>query len=185
MSRIGKKPIKIPDAVTVTIDGSKVAVGGPKGGLEFTFHRRIHIEQTNGSVYVTVVNPEAKTDRALWGTSARILQNMIQGVTSGFIKKLEIKGIGYRAAVEGNVLILAIGFSHASRLPLPPGIQAVVEKGMVSIQGIDKQLVGEAAARLRRLRVPEPYKGTGIKYEDEIVRKKAGKQVKAAGIGAK
>ncbi|OGL77987.1 50S ribosomal protein L6 [Candidatus Uhrbacteria bacterium RIFCSPHIGHO2_12_FULL_54_23] len=184
MSRIGKRPIQIPSAVTVNVADGVVAVKGPKGELSLALHPRVSIAQEGGSVSVAVKNPDLKEDRALWGLSARLIGNMVTGVVAGYEKRLEINGVGYRAAVEGDALNLNLGFSHPVKFSLPKGITAAVEKNIVVIRGIDKQQVGETAARIRALRKPEPYKGKGIKYIDEIVRRKAGKQVKAAGAGA-
>jgi large subunit ribosomal protein L6 len=134
-------------------------------------------------VVVTVLEPEVKADRALWGLYGSWIKNMVLGVTVGCEKKLEINGIGFKAQVNGDKLVLSLGFSHPVEFLLPKGIAANVDKNIVSISGIDKQLVGETAARLRALKPPEPYKGKGIKYIDEIIIKKAGKAAKAAGAG--
>ena len=180
MSRIGKKPIIVPTGATVQIDGQKVKVKGQKGELEFNFHRLVHFEKKDGIVKTLVKKTEDKKSRELWGLSRVLLSNMIEGVTKGFQKKLEINGVGYRAAASGQKLNLELGFSHPVEFMLPKGIEAKVEKNIITISGIDKQLVGETAARIRALRKPEPYKGKGIKYVDEIIRRKAGKVVKAA-----
>lgn len=179
MSRIGKKPIIVPTGVTVQIEGQKVNVKGQKGELSFNFHRLVNFEKHDGIVKVSVKKTEDKKSRELWGLSRVLLSNMIEGVTKGFQKKLEINGVGYRAAVAGQKLNLELGFSHPVEFMLPKGIEAKVEKNIITISGIDKQLVGETAARIRALRKPEPYKGKGIKYVDEVIRRKAGKVVKA------
>ncbi|MEW6611091.1 MAG: 50S ribosomal protein L6 [Patescibacteria group bacterium] len=183
MSRIGKKPILIPQGVTVDSKEQLVVVKGPKGDLSLRLHPHVYVKKEGDTLVVTVSNPAAKDDKALWGLSARLLGNMMKGVTQGYEKRLEINGVGYRAAVEGEKLALNLGFSHPVSFSLPPGITASVEKNVITIKGIEKQLVGEIAAQIRALRPPEPYKGKGIKYEGEVIRRKAGKQVKAAGAG--
>ncbi|MEK7516424.1 MAG: 50S ribosomal protein L6 [Patescibacteria group bacterium] len=187
MSRIGKKPIAIPAGVEVAITPELVTVKGLKGTLTRRFHPHVRIaiaEAPERTATVTVKNPDVRTDRALWGLSARLLSNMIAGVTAGFEKRLEIVGIGYKASVSGSTLTLEVGFSHPVVFPLPSGIAAKVEKNTIAISGSDKELVGETAARIRAIRKPEPYKGKGIKYADEVIRRKAGKAAKA-GAAAK
>lgn len=183
MSRIGRLPITIPSGVTVTIDGLSVRVSGPKGELALTLVDRVHAEVKDGQVLVTVVDPDLKNDRALWGLSRVLIQNMVTGVTAGFEKKLEIHGVGFRAEVSGQTVKLSLGFSHPVEFPVPAGIAVKVEKNVLTVSGTDKQLVGEVAAEIRSLKKPEPYKGKGIRYSDEVVRRKAGKVVKAAGGG--
>jgi large subunit ribosomal protein L6 len=181
MSRIGKLPIPIPDGVTITIDQAGVAVKGPKGTLNFAVPSRVMVNQADNQILVTVKNPDLQDDRALWGLVRMMVANMVTGVTAGFTKKLEINGVGYRAAVTGKNVTLNVGYSHPVEFAIPDGIEITVEKNVVSISGIDKQLVGETAAKIRSIRKPEPYKGKGIKYSDEVIRRKAGKVVKAAG----
>ena len=181
MPRIGKKIIIIPQDVTVTISDQQVIVKGPKGTLERDFHGRINFEKKDNIIKVTVKKPEEKRSRELWGSSRVSLFNMVKGVTEGFSKKLEIHGVGYRASVSGKKLILNLGFSQPVEFEIPPGIEIKVEKNIITISGIDKQLVGQVAAQIREMRKPEPYKGKGIKYVDEIIRRKAGKVVKTAG----
>ncbi len=183
MSRIGRLPISIPTGVTVVNDQQRVSVQGPKGELSLHLHDHVRAEIRDGHVVVTVRDPEVKKDRALWGLSRVLIQNMVTGVTVGFEKKLEIQGIGFRAEAAGNTLKLALGFSHPVEFPVPPGITVKTEKNIITIAGVDKQLVGEVAAEIRHLKKPEPYKGKGIRYLDEVVRRKAGKVVKAAGAG--
>ncbi|MDD5040336.1 MAG: 50S ribosomal protein L6 [Patescibacteria group bacterium] len=183
MPRIGKKPITIPQGVDVTIAGAHVAVKGPKGTLEFEFHPVVKFEKSGSEIQVTVEKPEEKLSRSLWGTSRMLLANMIEGVTKGFEKKLEIHGVGFRAAVSGKKLTLNVGFSHPVEFPFPDDIVVTVEKNIIKIVGIDKQRVGQIAAEIRAVKKPEPYKGKGIKYSGEIVRRKAGKVVKAVGSG--
>lgn len=181
MSRIGKLPITIPDGVTVTIDNRVVTVTGPKGTLTFTHHERATVTMADNVITVTVRQPNNQNDRALWGLTRMLVANMIIGVTTGYEKKLEINGVGFKAAVAGSTITFNLGFSHPIEFPIPDGLKVTVEKNVVAISGIDKQLVGETAATIRALKKPEPYKGKGIKYSDEIIRRKAGKVVKAAG----
>lgn len=181
MSRIGKKPIKMPEGVTVNVDGNNVSVTGPKGTLQFSFRPEIKIAVSGGNASVDRVadTPKAK---ALHGLSRTLLENMIRGVTQGWNKGLELIGVGYRAAVEGRDLILNVGFSHPIKFPAPTGITfEVAENTKINVSGPDKQLVGETAAKIRRFRPPEPYKGKGIRYVGEVIRRKAGKAVKAVG----
>lgn len=175
MSRIGLKPIAVPGNVEVRIEGRRVTVKGPKGGLSLVLPSVVSVRQEGGELRVAVGSPEEKKERALWGTFRAHLQNMVKGVTEGFARSLEINGVGYRANVSGKKIVLEVGFSHPVDFSLPEGVTAVVEKNIITFSGADKQLVGETAARLRRIRPPEPYKGTGIKYTDEVIRRKAGK----------
>jgi large subunit ribosomal protein L6 len=186
MSRIGKKPIAVPTGVQVTIDeGNQVTVKGPKGALTQQLHPDMIITQENGTL--TVNRPsDSKQHKALHGLTRTLLSNMIVGVTDGWTRALEINGVGYRAALEGQTLVLNLGFSHQVRIDPPPNVQYVVgerksasEPLSLLVRGIDKQVVGEEAARIRSLRPPEPYKGKGIKYAEEKIRRKAGKAGKA------
>ena len=181
MSRVGKQLIIIPSGVTVKIEGQKVSVKGPKGDLERTFHSNTVIVLNGREISVSVKNPEEGFDRGLWGLSRVLISNMITGVTEGFSKKLEIAGIGFKAQVQGNKLVLSLGFSHPVELEFPKNISAVVEKNLVTVSGIDKEQVGQFAATIKLLKKPEPYKGKGIKYQGEKIRRKAGKAAKAAG----
>ncbi len=181
MSRIGKVPISLPDGVTVTIDSSAITIKGPKGILTQRPMQDVTVTVDDHQVVVTVRDPNQKANRALWGLYRALIANMVEGVTKGFEKKLEINGIGFKAALQGTTLVLNLGFSHPVNFPLPEGITAKVEKNLITISGIDKQLVGEATAKIREFKPPEPYKGKGIKYVDEVIRRKAGKVVKAAG----
>jgi len=176
MSRIGKQQIEIPQSVEVKIEDGIIIVKGPRGELQLKLHPLVKLRKEDNCLKVEVENSEEKSSKALWGTFQRLVSNMIIGVRQGFEKKLELIGIGYRAEVRDRKLILNIGFSHPVEFPLPQGIEARVEKNIIILSGIDKQLVGETAAQIRRLRKPEPYKGTGIRYFGEIVRKKAGKK---------
>lgn len=181
MSRIGKLPVTIPAGVSVSVVDRICTVKGPKGELHLPLHDRVQVEVAEAAVAVKVANADEKRERALWGLFRVLLANLIEGVTKGFSKQLEIRGVGYRASVEGKTLTLNLGLSHPVSFPIPPGINITIEKNIVTVSGIDKQLVGETAARIRRLRAPEPYKGKGIRYLGERVRQKAGKVVKAAG----
>ncbi len=180
MSRIGKKPIPIPDKVQVTIDGSEVTVKGPKGELRQQFSPAMIIKQEAGQLVV-----ERPTDqrqhRALHGLTRALLANMVTGVSKGFERVLVIEGVGYRAEMDGNKLVMHLGYSHSIPVEPPPNVQFEVEERgrIVRIRGIDKQVVGQLAADIRKLRPPEPYKGKGVRYEDEKIRRKAGKTGKA------
>jgi large subunit ribosomal protein L6 len=178
MSRIGRAPITVPSTVQVTVDGSHVAVKGPKGQLEQDFHRDMRILLDDGVVRVERPSDE-RLHRSLHGLTRTLVANMVIGVTEGYEKRLEIVGVGYRAAIKGADLEMALGFSHAVNFPAPLGIEfEVPAPNRITVRGIDKQLVGEVAAEIRKIRKPEPYKGKGIRYEGERVRKKAGKAAK-------
>ena len=179
MSRIGKKPIIISDGVSVIKDGLNVLVKGLKGELGWKLNPAVDIEIENKTLFVKPV-ASSKSTAALWGTTRARIQNMIDGVTKGFEKKLEIEGIGYRVSLDGQGLQFLLGFSHPVRIVTPAGIQFKVEKNVITVSGIDKDLVGETAARIRRLKPPEPYKGKGIRYHGEVIRRKAGKKAVAA-----
>ncbi|OGY52489.1 MAG: 50S ribosomal protein L6 [Candidatus Buchananbacteria bacterium RIFCSPLOWO2_01_FULL_56_15] len=175
MSRIGKQPIAIPDSVTVTIANGLVAVKGPKGELSQQLHPLVSVAQTGSELNVSVGNANDKKQRSLWGLWRKLIANMVTGVTEGFSKQLEINGVGYKAVLQGDKLVITVGYSHPVEYSLPEGLTAKVEKNLITISGADKQLVGQAAAEIRSVRKPEPYKGKGIKYVTEIVRRKAGK----------
>jgi len=176
MSRIGKAPITIPDGVTVTIEPARVSVTGPLGGLQQQVPQRMKIEQTDG--VVTVTRPtERGEDRALHGLTRTIVANMVEGVTKGFEKKLEIQGVGYRAQLKGSDLELNVGYSHPVTIKPRTGITFEVPTPTeILVKGTDKQVVGQTAAEIRKVRPPEPYKGKGIRYEGEYVRRKVGKR---------
>jgi len=176
MSRIGRKPIDVPAGVTVTVDPGRVTVSGPKGELRSQVPQRMTIAQDGG--VITVTRPtERGEDRALHGLTRTIVANMVEGVTSGFEKRLEIQGVGYRAAMAGSDLELQVGFSHPVKIKPRQGIEfEVPAPTQVVVRGIDKQLVGQTAAEIRKVRPPEPYKGKGIRYEGEFVRRKVGKR---------
>lgn len=185
MSRIGKKPITIPSGVTVAIEGQTVRVKGPKGELMRVSHPHVTVREDAGNLLVTVASPDDSNDRALWGLTRRLVANMVDGVTKGYTKKLELIGVGYKAVVSGQKLTLHLGFSHPIDFVLPSGITASVEKNtFLTLLGIDNELLGNVAARIRKFRKPEPYKGKGIKYEGEVIRRKLGKAAKAAGGAA-
>src|SRR6266545_3563423 len=180
MSRIGRQPITIPSRVEVGVDGSRVSVKGPRGTLEQTFHADMRIVMEDGTVRVERPTDE-RLHRSLHGLTRTLLANMVEGVTNGFAKRLEIVGVGYRAALKGYDLELQVGYSHPVTFHAPEGIEfEVPAPNRIVVRGIDKQLVGEVAAKIRKIRKPEPYKGKGIRYEGEYVRKKAGKAAKGA-----
>jgi len=175
MSRIGKLPVAIPSGVKIALDGNAMTVTGPKGTLTQKLHERMTI--TVDAAQVEVVSPGAdKQDGALHGLTRALINNMVVGVTAGFQRDLEINGVGYRAEITGQVLTLSLGYSHPVVYELPEGISVeIIKQTKLSVKGIDKQLVGSAAAKIRSFRKPEPYKGKGIKYADERILRKAGK----------
>ncbi len=176
MSRIGKKPVVVPAGVTAKVDGQLVSVKGAKGQLEFLVPDDVSVVQQDNAIKVDPRN-DTKRARALWGTSRARVNNLVVGVTAGFEKKLEITGVGYRAAVQGKVLQLALGYSHDVNYPIPAGINIVTPKPTeIMISGIDKQQVGQVAAEIRSIRGPEPYKGKGVKYANEFIFRKEGKK---------
>jgi len=179
MSRIGKKPIPIPEGVEVKINDNKVIIRGPEGELSKEIRPEIRVEFKEGKIFVLPKSQTKKTN-AFWGLSRALIFNMIKGVTEGYQKKLEIEGLGYRASLEGTDLILQVGFSHPVKIKPPEGIKFSVEKNIITVSGIDKELVGQVAAKIRKVRPPEPYKGKGIRYLGEIIRRKAGKKAVTA-----
>jgi len=181
MSRIGKMPVALPKGVNINIDGATVKVKGPKGELSRTFHHDMTIKQENGAVSVQA--PEDPAYNAMHGLTRALLNNMVKGVSDGFTKTLEIEGVGYRGELQGKNLVLALGFSHPVPVEPPDGITFTVDKSqrIITVEGPDKQTVGQVAANIRSLRPPEPYKGKGIHYQGEKVRRKAGKAGKAGG----
>lgn len=183
MSRIGKLPVPIPSGVTVEISGNTITVKGPKGELQKDIHPKIKIEKIENEVVVKK-SDETKESRSLYGLSRSLIANMIEGVNKGFEKRLEIVGVGYRAKVGGNKITLNLGFSHPVEYTADKSIEFKLDeekKNIITISGIDKQLVGEVAAKVRSFRKPEPYKGKGIRYVDEYVARKAGKSAAATG----
>jgi large subunit ribosomal protein L6 len=183
MSRIGKKPIVIPSGVKVEKKDKALAVAGPKGNLILDLHPNVIVNVGEKEVIVDVKNQTAKKDRALWGLFRSLIQNMVEGVTKGYEKKLEVIGVGFKVAVSGAKMTLNLGFSHPIIVEIPKGLGVAVEKNTITIVGPDKQQVGQFAAEIRELKKPEPYKGKGIKYSDEVILRKAGKVVKAVGGG--
>jgi large subunit ribosomal protein L6 len=176
MSRIGKKPVTVPSGVTATVEGQTVKMKGPKGQLQFVVHDDVEVKFENGTVQVA---PRVKTNRAqaMYGTARARIANLVAGVTKGFEKKLEITGVGYRAALQGKNLQLALGYSHDVVYPVPEGIAITVPKPTeIIINGSDSQRVGQVAAEIRSYRPPEPYKGKGVKYADEFIFRKEGKK---------
>ena len=175
MSRIGKQKVEIPSGVTVTVSGSEIQVKGPKGNLSCAIPEGIDAAVEDGSLGFTRAD-DSKPVRTRHGLARSLAYNMVVGVSEGFTKRLEIEGVGYRAEMKGKVLNLLLGFSHPVEMAIPEGLQVSVDQNTkVSIQGADKQLVGQFAADVRRLRPPEPYKGKGVRYEDEHIRRKVGK----------
>jgi large subunit ribosomal protein L6 len=176
MSRIGKYPVAVPAGVTVQISGQDVAVKGPKGELTRRLNDNVAVTQEDGKI---VVKPrsDSRLARALWATSRTVINNMVTGVSKGYTKALEIKGVGYRAAMQGQTLVLQLGYSHEIRYDLPKGVSVAVEKQTeLSVTGIDKELVGQVAAEIRSYRSPEPYKGKGVRYVGEYIAMKEGKK---------
>ena len=175
MSRIGNKPITVPEGIEVNLDGQKITVKGPKGTLEREIHNNMSVKLENGVITVTRPNDE-KENRSLHGLTRTLINNMIEGVSQGFSKQLEINGVGYRAAKQGKTFVLTLGYSHPVNMEEPEGITyEVPNPNTIIVKGIDKQLVGECAAVVRSKRPPEVYRGKGIKYADEHIRRKEGK----------
>ncbi|WP_269713705.1 50S ribosomal protein L6 [Caulobacter sp. NIBR2454] len=176
MSRIGKKAVSIPSGVTLTLSGQTVTVKGPKGQLSWTVSDDVEIKQEGNELSLTP-RDDSKRARGMWGLSRTLVNNMVLGVTQGFEETLELVGVGYRAAMKGQALSMQLGFSHDVDIPAPNGITfAVPKQTEIKITGIDKQAVGEIAAKIRRIRPPEPYKGKGVRYAGEKVRRKEGKK---------
>src|SRR3989344_6448347 len=180
MSHIGKQLIKIPEGVEVKINDSVITIKGPKGELNQKIIPGFKIELKDGKISVVPIK-KSKNTRSLWGLMRSLISNMTKGTVDGFEKKLEIEGVGYRASVSGDKLILNLGFSHPIEIEAPKGIEFRVDKNIITVSGIDKQLVGQIAADIRAKRKPEPYKGKGIRYFGEVIKRKAGKKAVAAG----
>lgn len=180
MSRIGKKPIEIPAGVTVSVKAREVEVRGPKGTLQLVLHPDVSATLQDNFLLIALMR-ETKQSRKVWGTMRALIANMVEGVTKGFEKRLEIEGVGYRASLVGKDLELLLGFSHPVKVPAPGGIEYKVEKNVVTVSGISKEDVGRAASTIRGLKPPEPYKGKGIHYTGEVIRRKAGKKATTAG----
>jgi len=192
MSRIGKKPVILSQGVSAKLDGATLTVTGPKGTLTLPVHPKILITVNGQEILVDVAKKDNKQEKALWGLFRSLVNNLVVGVSEGYMKELDVIGVGFKAELRGTTLVLSLGFSHPIDFPLPEGITAVVEKkperitilqyqNTITLTGIDKQLVGQTAAQIRELKKPEPYKGKGVKYADEIIQRKAGKVVKAVG----
>lgn len=188
MSRIGKKQIQIPDNVEVSLEGGEILAKGPKGTLRESIHPFIRIEKEGSVLLIKQKEEGAKEDAknvsSLWGLTRALTANMIKGVTDGFSKVLEIDGVGYRAQIQGRILQLQLGFSHSIQFPIPEGIEMKVAGNTVEVSGVKKQLVNQTAAKIRALKKPEPYKGKGIHYKGEVIKRKAGKRVAAAATAA-
>jgi len=194
MSRVGKKPIQIPENVEVKIEGKRVIIKGPKGEISREFRPEIKIEIKEKKVFVSP-QIQTKQTNAFWGLTRASLNNLIKGVTEGYEKKLEIEGLGYKAILEvpvpqsggpggpgGPILVLHVGFSHPVKIKAPPEIKFSIEKNIITVSGIDKELVGRIAAQIKKVRPADPYKGKGIKYLGEVIRKKVGKKVVATTV---
>ena len=181
MSKVGKQPVQLPDGIDVKIERNFVSVKGPKGELSREFAREMKIEKQENQLIVSVAK-QTKRSAALWGLSRVLLSNMIEGVKNGFEKKLEIEGVGYKVALQGKDLLLNLGYSHPIEFKAVEGIDFKVEKNSITISGINKETVGQTAANIRKLRKPEPYKGKGIHYLGEVIKRKAGKKAVKGGF---
>jgi large subunit ribosomal protein L6 len=175
MSRLGKKPFPVPAGVTVTMNDGNITVTGPKGTLSRAFRDEISIKVEDGSILIEPTSDNVFV-RSLWGTYASHLRNMVAGVTEGFTKKLILEGVGFKSAVNGTSLDLALGFSHPVNVEIPAGLTVTAEKNVVTITGMDKETVGQFSSYVRSLKKPEPYKGKGFRYDDEVIRRKQGKK---------
>lgn len=184
MSRIGKLPVNIENGASVALNNELITVTGPKGTLTYSHLKGIIVKVEDGKVLVSQEEKTKEKTKAIFGLTRALIASMMEGVTKGFEKKLELAGVGYRAQVNGNELVLSLGFSHPVKFPAPEGIAFKVTENVISISGIDKMLVGNMAAKIRAVKPPEPYKGKGIKYQGEKIRRKAGKAAKVVG-GAK
>ena len=174
MSRIGKKPIPIPAGVEVKLEGDLMSVKGPKGELTQVIHPKVNVT-TEDRVLTVSIADQSRESRALHGLFRVLVDNMVTGVSKGFVRVLEIVGVGYRAEMKGRTAVFNLGYSHPIELELPEGVDATIDRGKVTLSGIDKELLGKTAAKIRSLRKPEPYKGKGVKYAEEVIRRKAGK----------
>jgi len=183
MSRIGKKPIVIPSGVKAEKKDLTLTVTGPKGTLTLVLNPKVEVAVSATEILVDVQNKNNKSEKALWGLFRALIQNLVDGVTKGFEKKLEVIGVGFKVAMQGTKIVMSLGFSHPVEVEIPKGLNVIVDKNTISISGPDKQQVGQFAAEIRELKKPEPYKGKGIKYSDEVVIRKAGKVVKVVGGG--
>ncbi len=180
MSKIGRLPIKLSEGVKIEVVGETIEVSGPKGKLSLKISNVIKLDETDGVLTLSLKKSNPKYF-PIYGTTRSLLSNMVEGVSKGWSKELEIVGAGYKAELSGKTLVLNVGYSHTVKIEAPAGIDFKVEKTFITVEGIDKELVGQVAAEIRAVKKPEPYKGKGIRYKDEIVRRKAGKAAKAAG----
>ena len=180
MSRVGKKPIPVPASVKIEVSGRTITVSGPKGMLRRMLPPEVGVRVDGNEIIVSPTGSSRKT-AAFWGLSRSLVANMVEGVVSGFEKKLEFEGVGYRAALEGNTLVMQLGFSHPVRYTPPEGITLKTEKNTITVSGADKETVGMVAAKIRDQKPPEPYKGKGIRYAGEVIRRKAGKKAVVSG----
>jgi large subunit ribosomal protein L6 len=183
MSRVGKKPVVIPAGVKAELKGDMLTVTGPKGALSLQIHPKVTLTVGADQIQAEVAHQENKREKALWGLFRALVQNLIEGVTKGFEKKLEVNGVGFKVAAQAGKLVMALGFSHPVEVIIPKDLNVTVDKNLITISGADKQKVGQFAAEVRELKKPEPYKGKGIKYLDEVIVRKAGKVVKVVGGG--
>lgn len=181
MSKIGKMPVVLPEGVLVTVEKEKITVTGPKGSLHAVLPQGISIDVVQGKAIVSQNKHAGSQGSVLMGLMRAILANMTKGVSTGFEKKLELSGVGYRASLSGTNLMLSVGFSHQVKIDAPEGITYTINENIITVSGIDKKLVGDLAAKVRLIRPPEPYKGKGIKYVGEVIRRKAGKAAKVVG----
>jgi large subunit ribosomal protein L6 len=181
MSRLGKLPIELPSGVQAKMDGDFIVVKGPKAELKEKTNPSVKIDISEKEILVTVLDPEVKKQRALWGLYRNLVKNMVIGVTVGFEKKLQINGVGYRAAMSGTKLILNVGYSHPVEFQLPTGVTGSVAENVITLNSFDKHLLGETAYQVRKVKEPEPYKGKGIKYLEEVIRRKEGKVASSKG----
>lgn len=181
MSKIGKLPVEIPNGTTVTIADDSIKVAGTKGELSFEIPRGITVTQSDSKVVVSQKKENDAETRSLYGLTRALISNMVKGVNEGFEKKLELKGVGYKAQVQGRNLVLSVGFAHQVIMTPEEGVTFAVADNVISVTGVNKVLVGDAAAKIRAVRPPEPYKGKGIRYVGEVVKRKAGKAAKAVG----
>lgn len=181
MSRVGKQPIELPANVQASINDSGVVIKGPKGELSFVKLPSVNLRQEGNSIFVEMApDGNEKEKSAIWGLTRSLIANIVKGVSEGHQKFLELEGIGYKVNLQGNKLVMALGFSHPVEFEAPKGITFLVEKNSITISGIDKELVGQVAANIRKFKKPEPYKGKGIRYKGEVIRRKSGKKAGAA-----
>lgn len=183
MSRVGKKPVIVPAGVKAELKADVLTVTGPKGTLSLQLHPKVKLTVEADKIQAEVENQGNKKDRALWGLFRALIQNLVDGVTKGFEKKLEVNGVGFKVAAQPGKLVMSLGFSHPVEMAIPKDLNVTVDKNTITITGADKQKVGQFAAEVRELKKPEPYKGKGIKYADEVIVRKAGKVVKVVGGG--